>query len=54
MYVYQYTGFDINGCPRQVKCVFGQVKTVLNLPVQSESRLINGVAGKTTGHVIII
>ena len=25
-------GFDINGCPGQVKCVFGQVKTAPNLP----------------------
>ena len=24
-------GFDINGCPMQVKCVFGQVKTAPNL-----------------------
>jgi hypothetical protein len=23
-------------------------------PIQSESKLINGVAGKTTGHVILI
>jgi hypothetical protein len=41
-------------CDDVVDCDNGRDEYCGRYIVQSESKLINGVAGKTTGHVILI